>query len=352
MTVRVLVLHAYSADNAGDGLLVRETIGLVREALGSNVSVVVLAHYPDSWSGLEATFVGSAPSLVGWDKTYLSTLRRIRDFDLVVGVGGGYLRFGRLMEILKTATVHLPQLCAASWRGQGVVYLPQSVGPLRFGFRYPIRRLLSRLDSVMVRDDRSLGELHAPNVIRSPDLATGIHLTSRWRAISDSVPVVSVRAVHGRFPKVVGEIARQLGVYDCFIQSSVGRNDDRAVTATLTPRLLLSRDALMSGEHGSRVVIAVRLHAALMALAAGHYVIHLSYERKGFGAFADMGLSEYVHSVNRVDPEVVLAQVTALLAPSARDAYDDRISESLARRETARSHVIEALRASVRRTPA
>jgi polysaccharide pyruvyl transferase WcaK-like protein len=64
-----------------------------------------------------------------------------------------------------------------------------------------------------------------------------------------------------------------------------------------------------------------------MALAAGHYVVHLAYERKGFGAFDDLDLGDWVHSVNSFDPATVAEQVRSLLTDrGTRDAYDAAIS--------------------------
>jgi hypothetical protein len=62
------------------------------------------------------------------------------------------------------------------------------------------------------------------------------------------------------------------------------------------------------------VALSVRLHGALQAILEGLPTIHLSYERKGWGAYADLGLTEWVHDARSFDPENVGQQLDALLA--------------------------------------
>jgi len=61
----------------------------------------------------------------------------------------------------------------------------------------------------------------------------------------------------------------------------------------------------------------VRLHGAIAALLAGRPAIHLAYERKGWGAYQDLGLDEFVHDARTFDPAAVAAQTRALAADPA-----------------------------------
>lgn len=60
------------------------------------------------------------------------------------------------------------------------------------------------------------------------------------------------------------------------------------------------------------VVISVRLHGSLQSMISGCPSIHLSYERKGFGAFSDLGVSEYCHGFKSFNPKLIEKQVNAL----------------------------------------
>lgn len=349
---RVLVLHAYSAENAGDGLLVRETLQLLHAALGE-VDVTMLASRPASFSELGIRVLPTVPTKRGWDHETRQVLSSIDQYDLVVGVGGGYLRAGTPVEALKAGLVMGPQLYAASRTKVPTVYLPQSIGPARFGTRRLLARLLRDIDVVMVRDDRSLAEVGGPTTVRVPDLATASVSGGRNPgAAVDPVPVMSIRAVRGRISPSIYSLATQLAPYDAYTQSTVGGNDDRPAMSTLSPHRSVERTELMTAGGTPRVIVAVRLHAALMALAAGHYVVHLAYERKGFGAFSDLGIAPWVHSVNTFDPDLVAAQTISLLTdPSVRADYDARIESSRSKMQAARQDIIERITKSAGSTP-
>ena len=341
---QVAILHAYSARNRGDGLLVEQAIEVVRDALG-DCEFTIAASDPGSFSHIDARFVGSRPGRRGYGRAYLAFLRSLGTYDLVVGVGGGYLRAGYPLESLKMGLVMGPQLIAASRRRGNTVYLPQSVGPLRFGVRHLIRHTMRKVDTVFLRDDRSVKELGLPNVIRSPDMAAlNISRSGGGLPVPYRRPVMSIRSVRGDVPAEVYELASELGEYDVYIQSTVSGNDDRSSSATLTPISVVEAGQLFSQAGPRRVIVAVRLHAALMALEAGHYVVHLAYERKGFGAFSDLGLGKYVHRYGGFDPSEVADQVCSLAeSADARDEYDAMVARTRPARQVARKGIVDAL---------
>jgi polysaccharide pyruvyl transferase WcaK-like protein len=348
--LRILILHAYSAENLGDGLLVRETLSLVRNAFGTDVDTTVAASHPETFSDLTVEVVDSGIGRLGYNARYVRLLWGIRNYDLIVAVGGGYLRAGTPIEALKSALIHGPQLIAARYSKRATVYLPQSIGPVRYGLRRPLSRLLRRMSVVALRDDRSMVEFADANPVRYPDLALiGEQAIEPRRLDPESSPILSVRSVRGKVPSGVMELAKKLADFDVYIQSTTSGNDDTDATKQLGDRDVVSRqDLLNSRGNRPRVIVAVRLHAALMALQAGHYVVHLAYERKGFGAFADLGLSEYVHNVNNFDTELVLAQAKLLLrSESERERYRQGIESTSRSRNCARGALVDALKASV-----
>lgn len=344
--MRVLVLHAYSADNLGDGLLVRESLDLIRQACGESVEVTVAASHPKTFVDIDAHVVDSQPRRFGYHAEYLRTLRGVREFDLVVGVGGGYMRAGTPLEATKSLLVHGPQLWAAARSASKAVYLPQSIGPVRYGLRGLVASRLKKLGVVMLRDDRSMQEFDDIGAFRMPDLAAGEVEGPPFHRKPSGRPVLSVREVRGSVPPLLYDLAARLKTFDGYIQSTSGGNDDRPATSTFSSQRIVERDELLlDADREVRVVVAVRLHAALMALRAGHYVVHLAYERKGFGAFDDLGLKEYVHNVNDFSVETVLEQTDALLTDNVtREKYRQRLVASLDRRVDARDECIATLR--------
>lgn len=343
---RVLIAHGYSAKNSGDGLLVHESIDLIQEAFGKEVELTVLASYPESFSHLGLNVVGTKPSSRGYRKEYLRLLRsKFHDFDLVVGVGGGYLRAGNCIELLKTSLVMGPQLIQVARSKTPSVYLPQSIGPARIGSRSLLSALLRRVNTVWVRDDRSVKEFADADVSRAPDLAIlGMERVSLPYGKNDPI-VLSVRSHRGDVPSAVYALRAKLGVIDSFIQSTVGGNDDTRAVQSLLPRKVLDQASLMLKPSSAKVVVAMRLHAALMALRAGHYVIHLSYERKGFGAFSDLGLSNYVFNVHNFDPEEVSRLANDLKNDEVlRTKYDAAIARACNNARSSRAQIVSSLR--------
>lgn len=141
------------------------------------------------------------------------------------------------------------------------------------------------------------------------------------------------------------ELAENLRPFDSLVQSAVGGNNDTCLTAALDPRTIIGH-VKDDGDSPRRVIIAVRLHAALMAIRRGHYVIHLAYERKGYGAFADLGLEPFVHNVYNFDVAKVLQQCHDLrTSRQVREHYDRRINE----RKTERVAQGEALIRHIRK---
>lgn len=346
---RILVANAYSSANSGDGLLVDETLDLIHEAFGESVEITLLASYPESFDHLGIPVIRSKPNQRGYDRAYVALLKsKFKDFDLVVGVGGGYLRAGSCTELLKTGLVMGPQLVQAARSSTPSVYLPQSIGPARLGSRRILSALLKRLSTVWVRDERSLEEYSGAGVQRSPDLA----ILGMDRAVlpfdSEAPIVLTVRSHRGGVPRAIYPLRAQLGIIDSFVQSTVGGNNDTKAVESLLPREVLESKALMTEASSARVVVAMRLHAALMALRAGHYVIHLSYERKGFGAFSDLGLEDYVYNVHDFDPIRVGELARDLVAnQTRRDDYDLAIKDAFSAVTSSRSRIVSSLRDAV-----
>lgn len=346
--MKILVMHGYSSLNAGDGLLVESTLAVLEEAFGDSIEVTLLASHPDTFEHLRLRTYSSLPGVFGYSSAYLKVLKNIDDFDLIVGVGGGYLRGGNVNELVKTSLVHGIQLFTAGRSKVASVYFPQSIGPFRFGTRRPVSQLLKKIDRIYGRDDRSIAEFPDVPITRIPDLAILSPESPTFSEdLVDDTPILSVRAVNGAVPPLVRELAHHLGTFDGYVQSATRGNDDVDAMSALGPRGNISRNDLL-GSGQSRIVVAVRLHAALMALQAGHYVIHLAYERKGIGAFEDLDLSEYVHKVNKFEPERVLLQVRDLASdPSVRSAYVRKVVDARSKSAERRRNLVDELRAIV-----
>ncbi|MGN5734285.1 polysaccharide pyruvyl transferase family protein [Arthrobacter psychrochitiniphilus] len=346
--MRALILHAYSASNLGDGLLVRETIELVKESVGADVQLTVLASHPETFADLPVTVLNSAPTKLGFSWKYLSALWNIGSYDVVVAVGGGYLRAGTRIEAVKSGIIHGPQLLAAAFGTRRAIYLSQSVGPARFGTKFLLTSLLSRQHAVWLRDDRSLEQFPLANTERVPDLAI-LGMKRTLLPFDDAKKtILSVRFIRGVLTKPILALRELLGDIDSYVQSSVASNNDVPAVSALNPHTVLSVKELMDKPESARVVVAVRLHAALMAIAAGHFVIHLAYERKGFGAFQDLGIPEFVFNVNDFDANAVASLVRRLREESGlRTDYHQRIIATRNSSDAHRSGILAVIAGSI-----
>lgn len=378
--MRYLILHAYSSTNSGDGLLVKEALALIR-SVDPQATIVVLALDPDSFSDPAGAsflhpFTGrnrTPSSTTMLANSALSLLRGLRlpkdvefmvaDADLVIGVGGGYMRGANLIEAVKMTLAHLPQLASANRRDKASVYLPQSVGALRWGTRTAV---LAHAASITwhVRDDRSLALLNGVGRIRrTPDTAVlplgnedvaAAYLDRR----SAQTPVFglvarTLRSTRQRVDQYVAglqAIQSQLKAELLLQATSRGNNDDRfyaSIFGRHATRTLV--EGTSRGEDRTSAIVSVRLHGAIQSIRNGVPAIHLSYERKGWGAFEDLGIADYVHNAFDFDATRVIAQAKDLAADPS--SYWDAIAEARPSIRDARERLLEDIRGRDSRAP-
>ena len=314
----IYVLHAYSDANLGDRLLVELTLSRL-ESLGVRESGrKIVALDEESFGDLgEVVGCGTARRVIGTDvlgaavrSTGVAATaltrgrvgwgqlgRLLRDAEGLVAVGGGYLRAGSLTEQVGVCINHLPQLFSAARASAPAVYLPQSVGPLRGPVGRVIRSELSRVNQVWVRDDTSMTELALPNSEYMPDLAV-LDVADREvvsRPVTDSVVLIArqLDPGHQEYLGRLRDLLERLGEGVVWATQSGGAEEksDNTFYSQLGVQAEGSTIEVIDRVNPG-VVVSVRLHGSIMALARGHPTIHLSYQRKGWSAMRDLGLSK------------------------------------------------------------
>ncbi|TDL37468.1 polysaccharide pyruvyl transferase family protein [Kocuria rosea] len=318
--MKVLLLHAYSAQNSGDGLLVELAKNLLLEARpGTTVTTVAIdaTSFPDDsvvqW-GTSNPSPSATKTKLNMIRTPLTSDKKVDELaeeaELIVGVGGGYMRGGTVTEAAKHMAAHFGQLRIASRHGHKAILLPQSIGPFLEPYGRVVRGHLSAINTVYVRDDISRDYLAAlPNVSRLPDLAvlemaeqvsvTPLPATGR--------PVIVARDLAnrpGQYYSLMDALA-ETGRFDWAVQSKGRGNNDVPLTRKLAGYEAPDLATVLDKSEKS-VVISTRLHGSMAALMAGVPTIHLSYERKGWGAFSDLGLDKYVLNARSTSPQQVL----------------------------------------------
>jgi hypothetical protein len=359
---RVAIIHAFSRSNAGDGLLVDLTFEALRDAGVARDECVLLALHPESFGDIPGVLrapgePAARPSLKLLDagREVISSFAgfgRVRaqlaSAGALVGVGGGYLVADSLTRQGGVIANHLAQLRAAARHPGPTIYLPQSIGPLCGMAGHWTRETLARMDRVWARDDATMRELALPNMRRCPDLAV-MKLARDFAAIEPQplrgAPVLVARELPSCADYVarLRELQRLLPTAEWGVQADTpGPRSDRSFYRREGFADAGSLAHLLSRPGGP--VTSVRLHGAIGALLQGRAAIHLAYERKGWGAYEDLGLAAYVHDARTFDPALVADQVQALAAdpapfwncvatarPALSGAWDAMVSDLTAR---------------------
>jgi hypothetical protein len=86
------------------------------------------------------------------------------------------------------------------------------------------------------------------------------------------------------------------------------------------------------------------LHGALESILHGVPAYHLSYERKGFGAYDDLGVGDWVANAADFDAAAV---ANTLLAPGALARFWRAAGEGLVNLRQQREGIISTLRAAL-----
>jgi polysaccharide pyruvyl transferase WcaK-like protein len=362
----VVITHAYDSRNRGDGLLVAETVHALERAgvpqsecyiIACNASTFDYSNAALQYPMLGVTGMRRLRGSLAFSMLALGSLGygnpgstteigRILDrARLIVGVGGGYLRAPGGRESLQTQLVHVPQLLMAERSDCPVIYLPQSIGPLSGFVGQTIRRAVNRLDLVMARDQRTIEEIGGNNVERFPDLAIlkiGREFKGQPRHVGGGAIVGMARNLESEaYRDRIKQLSNLIPII-WLSHSSVDNQDDSKFYRECGLKHEGTTDGALS-DGTAAVAVSVRLHGALQSILAGIPAIHLSYERKGPGAYEDLGLMEWVHSARAFSPELVAKQARELAEDPSE--YWSRIGEATDRIVELDHSLVEKIRA-------
>jgi colanic acid/amylovoran biosynthesis protein len=285
------------------------------------------------------------------NRTQRSLLRAIVQADLIAGTGGTYLvdhyNWG----------FRLYDYEVAMRAGRPIAFLTQSMGPFLHEVQ-PLGRLARLLEYahiVMVRDEPTVHAVQriAPRatVHTAPDMAfnlTGFlgYKRGHHDACASLRMAVSVRE-WGHFhaiqdaesgmmrymdmmSQVVEKMVEEVGAEVVFLSTCQGvpeyRYDDSQIAERVVsrlPRRITERVRVDKEFHKPEelirryaefdVVIATRMHAAILAWIGGTPTVAISYERKTEELFRRHGLEDLVHSMEDANPSAVFESVLRVL---------------------------------------
>jgi colanic acid/amylovoran biosynthesis protein len=285
------------------------------------------------------------------------TLDEYRAADVVITTGGTYLvehydLAGRLLSFEVALAARKP-----------LVFYTQSLGPFRRpGVRSALERILSQADLVLLRD--ALSQQHAAdlggrtdhlrvapdcvfslaNADRLTMAATARRFTDQplrvavsvrdWTHFTTRDPVDGMRDYLAAVRAATVHLVERHGARVTFVSTCQGiaeyAHDDartaREVVDLLPPHV---RSAVTVDDHfheprqllellsGFDLVVATRMHFAIMALAAGVPVIPIAYEFKMRELFGHLGQAKWVHDIESITPEALVQGVDAMIADEA-----------------------------------
>lgn len=313
-------------------------------------------------------------------------LREYLTADLIASTGGTYLveRYDlrpRLFDLEMSLST-----------GKPLVLLPQSLGPFSGPRnRRVLARILRRAALVMARDERSLAHLRDLGVpprkaVTGADLAfaladPGTLAAARRRTLPLDAPLrvaVSVREwndprrngapidphrFRAAIGRLVGELVEGMGAEVTFLSTCQGvaeywTDDSKladAIRAGL-PSPVRARVAVDSGFHTPEeligilgrmdLVVATRMHAAILALVAGTPAFPIAYEFKTAELFRRLGLEEWVEDYGALDGDRAAGRIREYLGaiPRLRGPLFDRVDRERLRAAETGARVARAVR--------
>lgn len=341
----VLIQQAYSRENSGDGLLVDLSLNLLGEAFGEDgFEYVLFANNAESFGDLKPVVQVPCTSDASWVRL-TGSLRNVlsiarfssgrrkfpysifegfdRQPDLIIGVGGGYLRGKGAVESLKCLLNNTTQLLWASHAKVPFLYLPQSVGPFSYKMHAEfVRGALRPGGQILCRDDRSVAQLGLTSASRFPDLA--VMELARTLKVEEAGGVSRPRkhllvcrdlnCSSGKRQRYIANLRRlqEALEMEVVLQSTGRGNNDSVFCQEVFGKTKYRTLRECNADGCDYTVVSVRLHGAIEAMLGGHPAIHLSYERKGFGAYGDLGIDDYVFNSTTFDYEEVESKLRML----------------------------------------
>ena len=292
---RTFIMAFVGAGNLGDEAILAGTLTAWRQAGAADPLVF-------SWRPEETAFLHHVkalpvePGLRG----LCSYARHLRPGDLVLLGGGSLLQDGER----RIVPFWLARALVARLRGCRVVFHAQGIGPLRSSFARFVVRLLVPLAAhlVTLRDEASMAFVRGarPRLVADPALL----LEARERAVVPRRVVVALRPSRenseqeNELVQVLLRLKQSLDLDYIFVPMHYP--DDYALAlrfAVQTGGRAVSRltlEKLRAVLASAEVVIAMRLHAAILAAGVMTPVVGLAYDPKILAFFSSIGLGDLV----------------------------------------------------------
>jgi colanic acid/amylovoran biosynthesis protein len=381
--MKIVISHAYSRGNKGDAALVSVLIEEVNREFGPDQLVILTMDKTVSgelFDGIPiesdfyylacSRFQRKVPKLlygaymitltIAWScivkifniriwlpKELRQQMFHYADADLIIPVGGGYLRGSRRIDSIYNLTLNLHPILLSYILSKPTVLFSQSVGPFYHHLEVTLlRNVLNKSGAlILVRENQSLEflrEIGVSNATRSVDAGflfkgTKIDLRRRLGLEPDQF-VVGVTARNWldapgqeAYQKALSEtIDHLIQKYHAFVvlvpqvTASFLSDDDRIASRAIindverTDCVHLLEDSYDHHEikgiyDNLNMMIGTRFHSVIFSLTSYVPAIAIEYEHKTSGIMSDLGLEKWVVRIEDVTAPLLIARVDSLM---------------------------------------
>lgn len=393
----ILITHVYSSDNKGDAALTSVLLSDMRRIFPDARQKILKLDQARKDGKFESvpeypSFMGCAlnkfnnplaklayvlymiPATLLWAVCYrrlnwrLWLPRELRDVaamyaaaDLIVAVGGGYIRSRKGLLNRFNIPLLLHPLLLGWLLGKQTVLYSQSVGPFVNIYEPAlVAYVLRKMDIVILREDISVALLHKigvrDNVVRSIDSGfllqakRSLDVRKRYRIEPDTLLIgVTVRQwLHGEEQAayeraVAGALDAMIekhGARVLFIpQVTAAKGDDDRIASRRVRRYMLHKSQATVIEAAPDhfdvkaiyneldVLLGTRFHSVIFSLTSFVPVLAIEYEHKTSGIMHDLGLEAWVVKIEDAAEPVLTKSLQRLIAE--RSAYRSQLKECI-----------------------
>lgn len=281
------------------------------------------------------------------NKTY-RYIQELRDADVVVSMGGGYIRTkSKFKDYFGLFLTLLPIYLAKSYK-KPILFLPMSFGNFatRLHEKIAIHVLIGT--TVMCRDKISLKRIKdldknkKINAFFSPDLALSIEnpIPKNNKAIGDNYIVLTAREwmsshKQKRYEKELAELVtalwHKLKTYFIPMATNKAEDDDHRVAYRIKEQLehaqsfhIVSVKSLPEIQRlltNAKFSICTRMHSAILSFTTKTPFITIGYESKTKGLMQFLNLEKWHNEIEDVRAYHLLAHVNDLLKANTYKDY-------------------------------
>lgn len=268
------------------------------------------------------------------------------DSDLVLSCGGG--NFYANKRVSPSLIFGLMAIALPIGLGKKVIMLPQSIGPITGNSQRCFSKwVFKRVDMIMVRENRSYDFLENvlsidKNILLLKDLAFCLPVSfpesSNWESLEVGITIMNRAAQKSNFSnqdayekaiiEVSSKLHREYGASITLFSQCSGPSPDqddrtivqkiykefhqRGVPVNIRTDFANALD-LRQAYQSMDLLIATRMHTAILAFGVGTPVVLIGYQPKSCGMMEDLDLGEFCIEIDQIDTELLYSIVKKAL---------------------------------------